>query len=420
MKKRLFVILLICCPLLACGEAYLSVSGGNVCLLPQPKGIDYVFIFAGLQDAELHTTDANPVWWQMQNGDSVCIAQGVDYLLPEDNTGYILHTDQGRVTFWVIDYLQYQCQIRAFTVDMQYDDICTNTRLLLDADIPALSYETYKGVSYSIERECEVHYMSLGFTGEVWEDSACVETLPLRSSLVVPAPLQNTVFTLSADQFAQQLGLLQDSVTTDVYNTVALAVRPQTITTIRGTESDNKMSNEVDRPTEATVLNGSAPLDILFRANGTPAAAFYQWRLYRGSDLLAQRTDAEHRYTFDTYGEYRVVLTATNDFCATDSTEFKVSVSESQLLVPNVFTPNGDGQNDEFRVLYRSITEFRCWVYNRWGKKVFEWTDPAKGWDGTINGKKAAESAYFYVIRAKGADGRLYKLKGDINLIRGK
>jgi gliding motility-associated-like protein len=74
------------------------------------------------------------------------------------------------------------------------------------------------------------------------------------------------------------------------------------------------------------------------------------------------------------------------------------------LLVPNVFTPNGDGANDEFRVVYRSIKEFHCWVYNRWGMLVYQWSDPAKGWDGTIGGRPAAEGAYFYVIRALGTD----------------
>ena len=114
------------------------------------------------------------------------------------------------------------------------------------------------------------------------------------------------------------------------------------------------------------------------------------------------------------------------------------------LLVPNVFTPNGDGKNDEFRVLYRSIKEYHIWVYNRWGKLVYESQDPAKGWDGTINNHPAAEGAYFYVIRALGTDAAanaeyrtkaaykrakdkadeaiigVYQLSGDINLLRGK
>ena len=121
-----------------------------------------------------------------------------------------------------------------------------------------------------------------------------------------------------------------------------------------------------------------------------------------------------------------------------------ITISESYLAVPNVFTPNGDGKNDEFRVAYRSLREFHCWVYNRWGKLVYEWTDPAKGWDGMIGGRPAAEGAYYYVIRALGTDAAkdaaytmkavytkkklnadesvigVYQMSGDINLLRGK
>ena len=121
-----------------------------------------------------------------------------------------------------------------------------------------------------------------------------------------------------------------------------------------------------------------------------------------------------------------------------------VGDSSTVFLIPNAISPNGDGMNDEFRVLYRSLREYHIWVYNRWGKLVYESTDPAKGWDGNINGRPAAEGAYYYVIRAIGTDaaknagyhsrqayekGKLnadeaytgvYQLSGDINLLRGK
>jgi gliding motility-associated-like protein len=133
-----------------------------------------------------------------------------------------------------------------------------------------------------------------------------------------------------------------------------------------------------------------------------------------------------------------------NAYCESDSSEVAVQISESYLAVPNVFTPNGDGKNDEFRVAYRSLRDFHIWVYNRWGKLVYESTDPARGWDGNINGRPAAEGAYFYVVRAMGTDAAknasfmmkaaynkkklnadesvlgIYQMSGDINLLRGK
>jgi gliding motility-associated-like protein len=235
--------------------------------------------------------------------------------------------------------------------------------------------------------------------------------------------------------------LTTDTLSSPVYQPIALKAHPITITTTRGNKGET--SNEVNRPYEPDdVVNMSAPLEVLFKSNGLNAE-YYQWKIYKGSDLLLTRNEAEHRYTFMDKGNYRAVVVVSNTHCQLDSVEFTISISESMLLVPNVFTPNGDGANDEFRVAYRSIKEFHCWVYNRWGHLVYEWTDPAKGWDGTIGGRPAAEGAYFYVIRALGTDADenakyilkpvyakklkkqdealigVYQLSGSINLLRG-
>ena len=59
------------------------------------------------------------------------------------------------------------------------------------------------------------------------------------------------------------------------------------------------------------------------------------------------------------------------------------------VWVPSGFTPNGDGLNDLLKAIPYGIREFKYFaLYNRWGEMVFKTTDPAKGWDGNINGKK--------------------------------
>ena len=95
-----------------------------------------------------------------------------------------------------------------------------------------------------------------------------------------------------------------------------------------------------------------------------------------------------------------------------------IARQQDQLLA------GGDGMDDEFRVAYKSIVSFKAVVYNRWGREVFRWTDPGKGWDGYIGGKLANPGPYYYIIEAEGSDkdadgkNRQYKLKGDINLLR--
>jgi len=183
-------------------------------------------------------------------------------------------------------------------------------------------------------------------------------------------------------------------------------------------------------------------LEVAFYANPTPAVLYYNWRIYKASEVIATRNDKDIRYIFSEPGSYLVSCSVSNRECTVDSMTMKVNISESYLRVPNFFTPGGSCPNAEFRVAYRSLREFHCWVYNRWGKLVYEWTDPAKGWDGTINGRLAADGAYYYVVRALGTDAPknagysikasyqkkklngdesvigVYQLSGDINLIR--
>ncbi|MBP5776859.1 MAG: gliding motility-associated C-terminal domain-containing protein, partial [Prevotella sp.] len=97
-----------------------------------------------------------------------------------------------------------------------------------------------------------------------------------------------------------------------------------------------------------------------------------------------------------------------------------VTVSESKLIFPNAFSPNGDDHNEVFKAIeYQSIVEFHAYIFNRWGQKLFDWTDPSKGWDGTYNGKDVKDGVYFLLCKAKGADGREYNIKKDVNLLRG-
>lgn len=80
--------------------------------------------------------------------------------------------------------------------------------------------------------------------------------------------------------------------------------------------------------------------------------------------------------------------------------------------------PKGSTTNG--KVSYKSLIDFECHIFNRWGQKMTEFTDPASGWDGTYKGKTVPAGVYYYVIRATGADGKEYKLSGDINIVRYK
>lgn len=98
-----------------------------------------------------------------------------------------------------------------------------------------------------------------------------------------------------------------------------------------------------------------------------------------------------------------------------------VSVEASQLTFPNAFSPNGDGRNDVYKAkTCQNIVEFRAYIYNRWGEKLYEWSNPDEGWDGTSGGRDVPEGVYFVLVKAKGGDGKTYNIRKDVNLLRYK
>ena len=107
---------------------------------------------------------------------------------------------------------------------------------------------------------------------------------------------------------------------------------------------------------------------------------------------------------------------ADNDSVASDSTV----VLTSTLVMPNAFSPNNDRINDVYKAKsYQNIVEFHAYIFNRWGQKLFEWTNIDDGWDGTYRGNDVKQGTYFVLVKAKGADGQTYNIRKDVNLLRG-
>ena len=128
----------------------------------------------------------------------------------------------------------------------------------------------------------------------------------------------------------------------------------------------------------------------------------------------------EVQYTFEEAGTtyWRFYGANSDGSCEYFGDPIPVNIGESVLICPNFFSPGTTEEvNDVWKVSYKSIVEFHCWIYNRWGNLIKEFTDPSDGWDGTYRGKLVGTGVYFYVIRAKGSDGKEYKLSGDINIL---
>jgi gliding motility-associated-like protein len=91
-------------------------------------------------------------------------------------------------------------------------------------------------------------------------------------------------------------------------------------------------------------------------------------------------------------------------------------------FLPNAFTPNFDGLNDEFKGKGNlfGMSDFTMTIWNRWGERVFETRDPNEGWNGRIDntGSMAIDGVYVYQVTFTGPRNKPYSFKGFATLIK--
>ncbi len=88
------------------------------------------------------------------------------------------------------------------------------------------------------------------------------------------------------------------------------------------------------------------------------------------------------------------------------------------VYVPNAFTSNGDGLNDDFKWVPVFVKDFSIQIYNRWGQRVFETNNKNEPWDGKLNGQPCPEDVYFYTLRYSGWEGSDKSKSGTFTLLR--
>jgi gliding motility-associated-like protein len=113
---------------------------------------------------------------------------------------------------------------------------------------------------------------------------------------------------------------------------------------------------------------------------------------------------------------YRVTAVKRGDNSIKSQSNYAEVIPELKMYIPNAFTPNGDGINDQFGVKGEGITEFHLYVYDRWGKVIFETTNPLQQWDGTYKGNPVQQDTYVYEVTSA-TYGRRPRT-GSVTLIR--
>ena len=155
--------------------------------------------------------------------------------------------------------------------------------------------------------------------------------------------------------------------------------------------------NSAGEEEESTSYSGSAPVKAIFRANPSNIGSYYpyyEWRFYKEGEGSIEgekepyliRYEEETEYTFKEAGSHRVACYAS--------------------FVNGVDT-----------IAYDDVDAY---IFNRWGQKLYEWDNPAaEGWDGKYHGRDVKQGVYFCLVKAKGADGRKFTIRKDVNLLRG-
>ncbi len=259
-----------------------------------------------------------------------------------------------------------------------------------------------------------------------WKSGASVVARVLKPQIFDP-PTQNTDYTLSVfDRFGCE------TIITTMYLSIV-----------------TKAKFSVDP------MEGEAPLTVLFTnesENGDPT--LYEWFFYRNLDEIKKESETTQEpvdsimviaynqnpsYIYENSGMYQVKLVSKkqsnvngiNIVCVDTAymSDFIV-VDTSFVSVPNVFTPNNDGVNDQFIVKFWSMQSIKISLFNRWGKRVHFWeSNNVRGfddtytetvWDGRIGNRYASPGVYYYVIEGRGRDDKKRRAHGFVHLFREK
>ncbi len=430
MKRLTFSIVLLVITALFSYSASVTFTGNNKPVITEKPsastGLNDLFVLSDVKGVSVQYKSSSSITWyrysNLGGGYAEVVPatkQGDVYTLSnlEGDMGYYIEEGTNRYYFWVVDYSKHYLDIETLNIASEQECDVTTLNPIGYGDV--IRYYTINGQAKELDRDIKIAYNTLQWNdgAGIYNQVEVVETFAhLNESMRVQAPLCNTEFTITGDRFLETWGE-STSVTSQYYTAIAVDAHTLANQTIR--ENDNEKKDEA-------TLGGSAPVEIEFSAVGSDAVVFNEWQFATDAEfenITLRMNELVVTHVFREQGTTYVRFVASNDAGTCDyySDTYEVFIGASSIDCPNAFSPDAsEGINDEWKVSYKSIISFECYIFNRWGIKVAEFYDPSQGWDGKHNGKYVPAGVYYYVIKAEGADGRTYDLKGDINIIKYK
>ena len=440
-NKLLFTILSVAVTAPAFAQS-LSFSGNSLRVLEEipdkSTGLEKIYVLYSVSGVSVSYTSAagNRITWlrygNLGGGHAEEVAslqEGATSTLSslEGDYGYIIEDGDRRYCFWIVDYQAHRLKLTSASPSDELE--CGLTVIDVVGSGDPIKYFTINGIQKTLDQQIMVEY-----TTEEWSDavnppnfvqqsvSKSFESLQ-PSFRLSPPNYCTSSFRITGDKFLKAWNW-EESVST-------VSVKPHSVDArtfaLQQNDSDEAVSsaggsNQIGSD-DKDGLGGSAPCDISFQAYVTEGVIHNEWQLTRDpsfEQIDYRFTSQDLDYTFLDEGTHYVRYIGSNSdgSCEYVGDIYEISIGESRLLIPNAFSPNGDGVNDLWKVAYRSLVDFNCYIFDRQGHQVCHLSSPDQGWDGKIGGRTVDSGVFYYVIEATGADGKKYKKSGDINVVK--
>lgn len=224
--------------------------------------------------------------------------------------------------------------------------------------------------------------------------------LPVKFSVQNPSICSDTFFILPGGAAVATTGIYHDTLVSangcDSIVTTNLTVHPAPVANISGGTAISYGNAATLTASGGTSYNWSPPTGL----NSTT-----------GSTVIASPASGTL---------YCVLVTNTNGCTAIDCINISVEIICGEFFIPNAFSPNDDGENDQLKAYINPlcVKEFSLIIFNRWGQAVFETTDVREGWDGTVNDRMSNTGVYVYTCKAQLTSGEEIRRKGNVSLLR--
>jgi gliding motility-associated-like protein len=247
----------------------------------------------------------------------------------------------------------------------------------------------------------------------------------VKMSPVISTQTNNLKYEWTSPPTATVTGANTATLTTNMVGEYVVRVT----NTVNGCSTDADMTvvnGKLVANFEASLEQGYAPLTVNFENKSTSSLGSSSitavWNFGNGKTTTLSSV-APASVVYNQPGTYTVTMYVAKGSCLEILSKVIQVDIPSQVVIPNVFTPNGDGVNDLF-ILQRAnnLSEVSIRIFDRWGEIVYELENTDKGqieWDGNNQyGKPVPDGTYFYILTATGRDGANYDKKGSISLLR--